>query len=167
MLNKLKSLILRGLQKLTPDDTQDLGQKAQVQFMGQTQDIQLITPYGFYSCSPVNSEWVIWSVRGNPSDRVGIPNDYKNRPKNLNEGDVCLVNLVTGDYIKILMNGSINIKTSKVLNVDAPVTNWTGNINLTGNIVAVGEVTANGIALSTHTHGGVTSGGANTAVPNP
>lgn len=42
-----------------------------------------------------------------------------------------------------------------------------GNITVTGNVTADGEVTAAGIDLSTHTHGGVQSGGSNTGAPNP
>lgn len=50
---------------------------------------------------------------------------------------------------------------------------FNGNIDTTGNISANGTVTgstdvvAGGIALRTHTHGGVQTGGGNTGVPNP
>jgi len=166
IFNKIQSLIMRGVQKLKCDETK-LQQQAQCEFLGQTQDVASIMPYGFYTSPPVGSEWLIFSVRGNSSDRVGFANDFKNRPKNLQEGDVYLVNLKTGDYINILTNGSINIVSKQTLNVTAPNMNLTGTINLTGSLVATGEVTANGIALSTHTHSGVTAGTGNTGQPNP
>jgi len=42
----------------------------------------------------------------------------------------------------------------------------TGNLKVTGTIVATGEVTGNSIPLSTHLHGGVTTGTGNTGVPH-
>jgi len=42
----------------------------------------------------------------------------------------------------------------------------TGNVSVTGTITATGEITGNGVALSTHTHGGVTTGAGNTGAPN-
>lgn len=40
-------------------------------------------------------------------------------------------------------------------------------LTLTGSIVVSGDVTASGISLTTHTHGGVETGGGSTAGPNP
>lgn len=40
-----------------------------------------------------------------------------------------------------------------------------GGVWVTGNVTVDGEVTANGIPLSTHVHGGVQSGGSDTGVP--
>jgi len=51
--------------------------------------------------------------------------------------------------------------------------NWThtGNINLTGNLTVTGDIILNGVSvddfIKTHTHGGVQTGGSNTAPPNP
>lgn len=41
----------------------------------------------------------------------------------------------------------------------------TGNTSISGNLTVTGEVTGKGIALSTHTHNGVTTGEANTGLP--
>ena len=41
----------------------------------------------------------------------------------------------------------------------------TGNVTINGHVVATGEVTGNSIALSTHHHTGVTTGGSNTGGP--
>jgi phage baseplate assembly protein gpV len=40
-------------------------------------------------------------------------------------------------------------------------------INLTGKLTATGEITGAGIPLSTHLHGGVTTGAGDTGVPIP
>lgn len=63
--------------------------------------------------------------------------------------------------------GLVKITTPGTVEVDAPTVHMTGDLEVDGSITAQGEVTGNGIALSTHTHGGVTSGGANTTAPNP
>ncbi len=42
-----------------------------------------------------------------------------------------------------------------------------GDIRLTGTVTADTEVLAAGISLTTHTHGGVLTGAANTGGPNP
>lgn len=54
----------------------------------------------------------------------------------------------------------LEIAAGGVVNIVAP-----GGLKVNGAIVATGEVTGNGIALSTHVHGGVQSGGADTGPP--
>lgn len=54
-------------------------------------------------------------------------------------------------YIELTKTGAINLVSPTV--------------NITGNLVVTGEVTGNGIPLSTHLHGGVTTGGGDTGVP--
>lgn len=79
------------------------------------------------------------------------------------------------------------VNASESVTIDTPQTTVTGNMLvegmltyvsgltgsggsstavLTGNVVVDGEVTANGVNLSTHTHGGVDTGNGNTATPN-
>ena len=52
------------------------------------------------------------------------------------------------------------------LTVVAPTIEITGAATLTGTLIVTGEVTANGIPLSTHIHGGVTGGLGNTEGPS-
>lgn len=63
--------------------------------------------------------------------------------------------------------GLVKITTPGTVEVDAPTVHMTGDLTVDGSITAQGEVTGNGIALSTHTHGGVQPGGGNTTAPNP
>lgn len=63
--------------------------------------------------------------------------------------------------------GLVKITTPGTVEVDAPTVHMTGDLQVDGSITAQGEVTGNGIVLSTHTHGGVQPGGANTSAPNP
>ena len=59
--------------------------------------------------------------------------------------------------IKIAPNGEVTIKTPK-LTVNAPTSEFTGNVNVTGNVTAKGEVQGKGINLSTHKHSGDSGG---------
>lgn len=67
----------------------------------------------------------------------------------------------SGDLIINTVANKVELNAN-VVEVNAPTTNWTGNISLTGSLTASGEVTASGKALSTHTHNvpEVQSGGA-------
>jgi hypothetical protein len=72
----------------------------------------------------------------------------------------------------IIVDGeSIDIVSPTAVNATAPTFTINGALHVTGPITtddaitADGEVTGNGIVLSTHKHGGVVAGGAQTGVP--
>jgi len=66
----------------------------------------------------------------------------------------------------------VNISTP-LMNIDADMTQWVGNINIIGNITQTGNYTLtglatfNGIPFDTHKHVGVTSGNATSGTPVP
>jgi len=187
--------IKAGKQQRNMDDSGDYG-KAQVLSLGQVNNIRQITPYGYFCSPPIDSTWIIFSLRNNPDDLTGYAHDFSKRMKDLQPGELGLANTETGAYIKLDKDGNINIYSpagvnvncntanitaidkitvnakdaeitaSDTITIDCPATSWTGDINLTGNIaVSSGDVTADGISLKTHVHGGVTTGGGNTGVP--
>ena len=51
------------------------------------------------------------------------------------------------------------------LTVSAPETNWSGHITLDGKLDSNDDVTASGISLTGHKHGGVTPGSGKTGGP--
>lgn len=51
--------------------------------------------------------------------------------------------------------------------VQAPEIELDGHVSVSGAVDAEGDVTGAGVSLQTHTHSGVTAGGANTGPPNP
>lgn len=116
--NSLKNLIKSGKQSKTADDSGST-LVAAVDFLGQTRNVRQISSYGVYSNPPVGSNWIILSSRANSDDLHGIGNDYKNRPKNLLEGEVVLQNLLTGAFIKEHANGDIEVFTSKNITATA------------------------------------------------
>jgi len=67
---------------------------------------------------------------------------------------------VTSGSVKITVGGT-------TLEIASGGITITGNVTQTGNYDQTGLMKSNGITLSTHTHGGVMSGPAITAVPNP
>lgn len=142
----LQSLCKVATQTLVPDDSGDR-QIAQMKFLGQTQDVKQVVPYGLVSSSPINSEWLIFSRRANPDDKVGIANDYKGRFKGtpttnlfnsgigLKEGESCLYNQLTGSYIFLDEGKNINIIGKNDLNVTIDANE---NVSIGGNsIVAI------------------------------
>lgn len=65
-----------------------------------------------------------------------------------------ILNGTPEQYIWFDSSGDVHIKPASTVYVD-------------GDVVVTGEVTASGIALSTHTHGGVQTGSGDTGGPNP
>ena len=80
-------------------------------------------------------------------------------------------------YMELAAGGVINLVAPGGVNVTGPfsatgagagdIAVLTGNFQLNGSLVATGQVTAGTIPLSTHHHGGVTTGGGVTGSPTP
>lgn len=82
-------------------------------------------------------------------------------------------NLTQGVIVCALANGGNTasaadgtFKTTYPGGVVIEVSGGAVNITAPGNLIVTGDVIANGISLVTHVHGGVTPGGAQTAVPS-
>lgn len=163
ILGKLKSMITAGIQRKKADDSGDMG-TAQVSAMGQTRDIASITPYGVANSPPKGSVWVIFQLRGNSDDCAGIGNDYKNRFKNLKEGEMAVYNSKSGTHIYLKEDGTIEIASAGNIDISgAPFVNVaSGTVKVTG-----GDVLADTVSLKNHVHSGVTPGPSNTGAPVP
>lgn len=155
-------MIVAGIQKKSSFDN-DSSVVAQVSFMRQTANVNFITPYGYYAMPPANSAWLIFPLRDNDDDLVGIGNDYVNRPKDLVESDICLFNTkskakfifkASGDVemycpknLNILAEEDINIEA--VENINFTAKNINSNISemitiTTPDVVINGDITQNG-----------------------
>lgn len=90
------------------------------------------------------------------SDGFAIPgpSSLPNVISNISATDVQLRNQAGTTYLSIRPDGSIGIVS--------PI-----GISIMGNVIVTGELTANGIPLSTHLHGGVASGPDDTGGPIP
>jgi hypothetical protein len=95
-----------------------------------------------------------------------------------NPGSSRQYNLADGMYVGGLLNGSptqyvqfsaegVTVVSPTAIKLQAPTITLDGDVVGTAGAVFSDDVVADGISVATHTHGGVTSGGSNTAPPNP
>lgn len=71
-----------------------------------------------------------------------------------------LVQHFSGTLLRLKNDGSVELISVGEISSSAPMWRHTGDIHVTGDVVA------SGISLTTHVHGGVTSGGSNTSGPH-
>lgn len=66
--------------------------------------------------------------------------------------------------VTVTASGTVRVQAPRV-EIAADQVEITGHLTVGNGITATGDVTADGISLKTHTHGGVASGGSNTGPP--
>lgn len=89
-------------------------------------------------------------------------------------GEQVTIAAPSGDMARAFVMGSLPINGNMVApNAESPTMDLgggtlrvIGNLYVDGNVEVTGDVTASGVSLVEHTHGGVQSGGANTKEPN-
>ena len=95
---------------------------------------------------------------------IFAPTSQPKKLSNISAG-VELRNDAGTNYVRIL-GGTISLKATTAINIDAPIVNVTGVLNVTGNYNQISGVqTFNGINFATHKHTGVTTGGGTTGNP--
>lgn len=160
---KIALMVSRAIINLI-DDANEI-QMAQVSMLdGEIQDdAEVFGQFGFASNPPNGSEAIVVSVGGVRSHGVilGI-SDRQYRIKNLGKGFAAIYDQF-GNQI-ILGDEKMTFTAVTKIEVNAPETDWLGNINLTGNLDASGDVKAGAISLKNHKHGNVQSGGAKTGI---
>lgn len=152
----------------------------QLEYFGKTSEAEIIFPYGMHANLPKDSILVVFPILNQTSNHValgGLPNERIQ----VEEGEVVFFHPLTKAKIhfkkdgnieidalekdikincnnaSITAQGDVNLTASGELNVDAPTTNWTGNIVLTGDITQDGNIvntqtTSNDIPLDGHGH---------------
>jgi phage gp45-like len=101
--------------------------------------------FGFNSKPPLDSRALILRVS---DEKITLATEHEQSIKDISFGNVIIYNQA-GDTIKI-ENGVITITASTKLVVNAPLTQFNGDIEATGDIVS--QSGTNNISLSTHTH---------------
>jgi phage gp45-like len=116
------------------------------------QPIQLASLYGLVHNPPSGCQVLLLPQNGQESNSIGLPDHPSIRPlKDLKEGEVALVNYLTGAYVLFKENGDIEVVTPGNLtatvtgNITATATQVSVNgviIDAAGNISTTGTVTA-------------------------
>lgn len=113
------------------------------------------------------------------SDGFAIPGPHSQATKlsDISTASVQLRNDDGDTYIEINDDQEIKMVSPVKITLDAPLTEITGNLiagteaggtaAFNGNITTTADVIAQTVSLHNHLHGGVTTGGGNTGVPNP
>jgi len=76
-----------------------------------------------------------------------------------------VLNGAPANYIRFTSTGDIELKPAATVTIDGDLV-VTGDVDADGTITAVVDVVGDGKSLKSHTHGGVQTGGGNTAPPN-
>lgn len=151
----IKNLIKWAVVTLTDKDS-DTWQRAQVKSIGENpKNIIIIYPYGLYGVAPVGSNVLMFNVFGQEENTAGIPFDIENRFKDKKDGDVIVGNPFTKSFIKISMNGDIEIEGTANINITSA-----NEVNINGNSDALIKGNAFKTIYDAHTHtetGSVTS----------
>lgn len=158
--------IIKLVKALTFKDT-GLFAKMSCSMYGKTQDVNLLSIYGIAYRPPGHKE-----ENGEFKDSsFGVafsPNDYDSdmfvmvdRPdlrfKGLEEGELKIGNLVTGDYVYFKSDGTIEIKATTTVNV-------IGNVVVTGSVTADNFISSGiGVNFNAHIHDG--DSGGDTGIP--
>jgi len=109
--------------------------------------------YGFSSSLPPGADVIIICHDGDLTNAAAVASNHQaSRPTGLSPGDVCVYDS-RGNTI-VLAAGGVTITPAS----GQPVT-------INGTLVVTGDVTANGISLEHHIHGGVQTGSGNTGAP--
>ena len=133
-------------------------QEIQVNSLRGLEDTKRIGTFGFNSTPPLKSRALILRVS---DEKITLATEHEQSIKDISSGNVIIYNQA-GDTIKI-ENGVITITASTKLVVNAPLSEFNGNITATGDIVS--QKGTNNISLSSHTH--IKSGGSSTQSPTP
>lgn len=145
-----------------------------------------------WRCPSVGEQYLLVSPSGELANAIPVISLYSdNHPSpsanpneiriRYNDTDFCSIDVANSQLTMHIKQITNQAATSIVL--DTPTATITGNLQVNGGIQALGtmkvkgsincensitaanEVTANGINLTTHTHGGVKSGGSSTGQP--
>ena len=132
----------------------------QVSYNGKAEDAEIYAPYGMSYNLPPDCLCLYAQIGGDQGNLVVLPDRSQDRVKDLKEGEVAFFNPLTktrtiyrqnGDMEIVTEgeNGDVNLTVKGVANINAPTTNWVGDINHTGDLTSIGTVTAQTVAAVT------------------
>jgi phage gp45-like len=131
-------------------------------WLGRTgQPIQVASIYGLVSSAPSGSQVLLFPQNGQESACIGVADHPNIRPvRDLQSGEVAVVNYLTKSMVIFLENGDIEVFTE----AGNLIANITGDVTatVTGNITATAaQINANGVTIDPA--GNITTSGIITA----
>ncbi len=109
MFNKLCQMIKRSITVQQQSDN-TFNPTVKVSSFSNVTDSEVILPYGFYSVAPANSQAITLNILGQENNQSSFVYNNASRFKGLSVGEVQIGSQQTGNNIKFLNNGNINIK---------------------------------------------------------
>lgn len=149
VLNRVMTVVSRGVIE-SADDGQGI-QLVKAEFLAdEVRDrIERVQQFGFTSNPPAGSEAVAVFVGGNREHGFIIATDKRAvRIKNLQPGEMAIYT-DDGTKIHLKKNGQVEVKTSTKVTIDAPDTEFKGNVKVLGKVEATGNVEAGGKVKAT------------------
>lgn len=130
-----------------------------------------------FSSRCIDGWWQSGGIQNSPEFRmhdlsdgfaIFAPTSQPKRLNNINASSVELRDYNRSNYINISNSGAITINASSNITLNAPLITINGDINYAGSFNQTsGSMISLGKKIDgTHTHGGVSPGGANTSPPN-
>ncbi len=112
MIYKVINLIKQGFLSIAGKDNGEfpLGQAS---YNDTDSDFVRLSTYGICANPPKDSHVLLFNSRASESNKFGIVNDFTNRKKDLEEGEVALYNSKTKTIIILKEDGSIGIRNGK------------------------------------------------------
>lgn len=146
----------------------------QIEYLGKVANSFIVFPYGMHANVGADALALLFAVQGASGNKAAIAGSPQKRPKNLAAGEVVFYHPNTGSLIHFRTNGDLDIDTVKEspgnvninvvqanitasdsVNITAPDTNITGDLDVSGDTTLGANVSSNGKDISdTHTHGG-------------
>ncbi len=177
--NRVNGLVLRGAVALVNDELKMQGLQVTLRD-GETKTAEHFQPYGFAFRPFKGAEVVALNIGGSPAHPVIVAASDRARRMHLDaDGEAAIYRFTEAgeieSFVHLKTGGNIHVKCGTKVTVEAPDTEFTGNLKVdgkldcTGNITGAAEVAdANGpmsemrTTYNGHTHPGVTAGGAST-----
>lgn len=175
---KMRLMVSRAVLALVNDAAKLQGVQVTLLDEEARSEIERFQQYGFSSHPLEGAEAIALAVGGSRSHMVVLAvDDRRYRKKDLQPGEVALYT-DEGDYVLFKRGRIVEVKAGTKVLVDAPDAEFTGNVLVKGNLHVEGNTTCDGEVsdhagsmqemrdtYNGHTHGGVQSGGSNTAAP--
>ena len=170
LLLRLSNVISRGiLKKITPGKTQT----AQITLMKDEvfDGIEFPQTFGFISMPLDGAEAIALFFGGNRDHgTIATIFDKKYAPTDLEEGESCIYNKVSGTRIYLRKNGDVEIKSDSKIAITTPLVTMSGHLEVKGDIRDKVDTNSHNIRqmrdiFNDHVHGGVLPGGGLTLEP--